>query len=1006
MTVGRIFHIGVLLLLGLGTKSFAQQKVRVSLVKYGQSEGLSSYNIRQIIKDQNGFLWIASQDGLTRFNGKSFLPYTKQSSQKHRISGPDVRKIIEDTIHKALWVLPNRDQLHIINTTNGDVIKNVSIPNYANDDWNITMANCANNLWIGSFRGLKILNTKNWQFIPPPKIKSDLVKTATNSEINCIARDNFNNVWVCYTGYGIVIYNGSSLKEITEIKLKDFGDHLGRNTIRVNDFTLVNDNEILFATDQGLRRVYFDKFYSLTIENNPVKNLNILNNSPIDAIKTIRPDKIVISGNGHLYQFNFALSSYVIYDESIGEAESKWINYAQSIYTDGDKIWLGCQQGIGMLRNSTSPFAKYYYDEKTGYKLEHMRSICVLPGEDILAGLSSGLILINHSDNSFTTLDKAHLYHHIFLDNNNLAFLSRDQGLYILKNKALKSIESIYPEFKKYKTYTINSHVIVGDSAVIMGTENDEGILIWNYKRHYVRKFDTSSSPCLASNTVNNIYRDKGGNLWVLSDKVITVINSSFTVSRSLDFVSEKKHRKLDLFFDICESGGYYWIASYGNGIIQIDNKWKIRKLIRQKDGLCNEGVYNIFNIKDSSLLITSNNGLSFYNIKKQNFKNYYIESGLQSNSFEEVTSTIYHSKIYAGGINGLTVIDPSKLVVNKRPPILYYETVEVKLNNGQNSVNTSLDIKTLPIPSNWLQTSISFIGINFDNPKRVTYKYRIKEIDTNWINNNHRELINIIGLPPNTYTIEVKTANEDGYWSYPKTLIVKVEPKWFETWLFKLGMIILGVIIVSAFYQYRIKQIKIQQRIRRDIANDLHDDLGGSLNSIKIFTHLALEKKQNASYLNEIEKLITSTAVGLRDMLWVLEDSQDDINELLDRIKKFATPIAHANQINFEHQIEQGLGSQSISKTEKRNLLLIAKEAINNCFKYAECRTITIIIKPGSNNKISLSISDDGAGFNIADKSKGYGLNNMKYRAEQINYLIHYNSSPGNGTTITVEKK
>ncbi|MDP9081669.1 MAG: hypothetical protein M3O71_30015 [Bacteroidota bacterium] len=934
------------------------------------------------------------------------MAYTKQSSPKHRISGPDVRKLIEDTAHKSLWVLPNRDQLHIINTLNGDVIKNVPIPNYANDDWNITMANCGGNLWIGSFRGLKILNTKNWQFIPPPKIQNKATKTAGNFEVNCVGKDNFNNVWVCYTGYGIVIYNGTSMKEIAEIKLNDLGDHLGSNNIRVNDFTLVNDNEILFATDQGVRRVYFDKYYSLTIDSNPVKYLKVLNNCPIDAIKTIGSEEIMISGNGHLYQFNFGLNNYVVYDESIGEAESKWINYAQSIYIDGDKIWLGCQQGIGMMKTNTSPFAKYYYDEKTGNKLEHMRSICVLPDKDILCGLSSGLILVNHSDNSFTALDRGHLYHHIFLNNNNLVLLSGDQGLNILKNKTINSIESIYPEFEKYKTYTINSHIFVGDSVVIMGTESDDGILIWNYKRHYVRKIDTSSMPSLASNTVNNIYRDKGGNLWVLSDKVINIINNSFTVSKAIDFVSEKKYPKLDLFFDMCESGGSYWIAAYGNGIVQLDDKLKIKKLIRQKDGLSNEGVYNIFNINDSSLLVTSNNGLSLYDIERKKFKNYYIENGLQSNSFEEVTSTIYDSKIYAGGINGFTVIDPAKMIVNKTPPILYYESVEVKLNNGQNIANTGPYTKPLIIPSNWLQTTISFIGINYDNPKRVSYKYRIKEIDTTWINNNHRDLIDIIGLPPNTYTIEVKAANEDGYWSYPKTLIVNIEPKWYQTLWFKLIIIVLIFCILYGIYSYRIKQIKIQQRIRRDIANDLHDDLGSTLNSIKIFTHLAIEKKQNISYLNEIEKLITSTAVGLRDMLWVLEDSRDNIDELMERIQKFAAPIAHANQISFEHQVEQGIGNQSISKTEKRNLLLIAKEAINNSFKYAECRTIKIIIKPGSNNKISLSISDDGVGFNITDKSKGYGLNNMKYRAKQINYLLHYNSSPGNGTSITVEKK
>ena len=366
----------------------------------------------------------------------------------------------------------------------------------------------------------------------------------------------------------------------------------------------------------------------------------------------------------------------------------------------------------------------------------------------------------------------------------------------------------------------------------------------------------------------------------------------------------------------------------------------------------------------------------------------------------------MYNNKIYAGGINGFTVIDPSKLVVNKNPPAFYFEAVDVKLSNGRNIVNNTLDIKNITIPDNWLQASVSFMGINFDAPKRVTYKYQIKEIDTNWINNGYRDVIDIIGLPPQSYTIEIKAANEDGYWSRPKILIVKIEPKWYQTWWFKFIIIALISCILYGFYSYRINQIKVQQRIRRDIANDLHDDLGSSLNSIKIFTHLAIEKKQNATYLSEIEKLITHTAVGLRDMLWVLEDSQDNLNELIERIKKFAVPIAHANQISFEYSIDTALSNQKISKTEKKNLLLILKEALNNSFKYAACTNIKITIKPGSNNKISILITVDGVGFNTADQKDGYGLNNIKYRAKQINYQIQYTSSPGNGTSIMIIKK
>jgi ligand-binding sensor domain-containing protein len=983
--------------------ALAQKTVRLSLVKYAQSDGLSSYNIRQILQDQKGFLWIASQDGLTRFDGKTFLHYNKQSTPEYQISGPDVRKIIEDTLHRSLWVLPNRDRLDIIDILSGEVIKHIPIPKYRLEDWNITMASSQGNLWIGSFCGLKILDTKKWKFIPAPAIKRAQAQSADTFEVNCIAKDNFNNLWVCYSGYGIVIYHGKTLKMITEVRLNELGDFSGSGSIRVNDFTLIGNNVILFATSQGLRKITFDHDYKLTTNNNPVVSPTVLNYSIVDAVQLVNPGQVLISGNNHLYRFDNTLANYVIYDESLGQTESKWINYVQSIYRKGDKIWLSCQQGVGMMKTNNSPFSKYYYDEKTGNKLEHMRSICVLPDKNILCGLSDGLVMVNHTNNTFAALDKLHLYHHLFTDKNNQIFLCRNNGIYLLKNKKIIPVAGIYPEFGKFGTYTINSHIFLADSLVVLGTENDHGILIWNYKRHYVHQVDISSRPALASNSVNNIYLDKKGRLWVLSDKVITVINRGFTMVTRLDLAAEPKYEKLDLFFDMCEAAGSYWLASYGNGIIELDEHLKIKKFIGLQDGLCNEGVYNIFNIRDSSLLITSNNGLSLYNIRKSRFKNYYSGNGLQSNAFEEVTATMVGDKVYAGGINGFTAIDPAKLAINRTPPLFYYKNVEIKLNTGKNTVDACLNLKKLAIPSNWLQASVSFIGLNFDDPKRVTYKYRIKEIDTNWISNGYRDLINVIGLPPNTYSIEVKAANEDGYWSKPKMLILIVEPKWFETWWFKVGLVCLAILALNVFYQYRIRQIRIQQHIRREIANDLHDDLGSNLNSIKIFTHLAMENEQKTIYLKELENLVGGTLVGLRDMLWVLEDTNDNVAGLVDRIRKFAVPIAEANQISFSCAVEQG--NVTISKTEKRNLFLIMKEAVNNSFKYAHCNTIKITLIPAKGNKISIRIEDNGIGFDVSTQSNGYGLSNIQYRAKQIKYTAKFLSMPGKGTTLIVEK-
>lgn len=1006
MNARSIFHV-LIVFLGLWpVDSVAQQKIRLSLIRYTQSNGLPSYNVRQILKDHNGFLWIASQDGLARFDGKTFSTYTRQSTEIHRISAPDVRSILEDSLHHTLWVLPNDQRLDLINILDGNVVGHVNIPKYAQEDWNISMASCCGKLWVGSYCGLKVFDANSWKFMRPPVIKDWEKYPPGTFEANCIATDDFNNVWVCYTGYGIIVYRGTDLTKIAEIPLRELGDRLKSGSIRFNDYAAVGDYEMVFATSQGLRKITYSRDYRIKIDTRPVRQLPVLNESAADAVRRTGHDEVIVAGNGHLFRFDSELRNYAVYEESLGESESEWINYVQSIYMEGDHIWLSCQQGVGLIRQNGDAFQKYYYDPSSGNKLAHLRSICVLPNKNILCGMSSGLMEVDAQNGRFRVRDTDHLYHHVFTDYNGSVILCRSDGAYILNGNRIDPISETYPEFRKFHTVAVNSHVFLPDSVIILGSENDNGILIWNYRRHTLKRIDEGSRPALGSNTVNNIYFDHRGRLWVLSDKVITVLDRGLRHAVKLDLAGEKQFPRVDLFFDICECSGSYWIAAYGNGIIQLNKNLAIIKRLGMQDGLANEGVYNIFNVGDSSLVVTSNNGLSVYHPQSRKFTNFYSEDGLQSNAFEEVTATVANGKIYAGGINGFSIINPSKFSIDKTPPAVYFKTVAVKLSNQRAFVNTSIDPGKITIPSDWLQASISFVGINFDAPKRIRYAYRIKEVDTSWINNGNRDAIDMIGVKPGSYSLEVRAANPNGYWSKVRSLQVVIRPKWFETWWFRLTTLAVVVLIINGIYHYRLRQIQIRQGIRRDIANDLHDDLGGNLNSIKMLTHLAKEKTQQNPYLNDLEVLISATTSGLRDMLWVLDDTEDHIGGLLERIKKFSDAAVRTGDITITYTIEASLAHIAISKTEKKNLFLIAKECINNSLKYAQCRHIDISVGTTKTSKRYITISDDGIGFDLESRREGYGLGNLKYRAEQVGYRLDIRSAPGDGTVVALKKK
>ncbi len=951
-----------------------------------------------------GFVWIATQDGLNLFDGKNFTKYTKNDINKKNIAASDVRCMAVDSTNHILWVLTNIGGINAIDYYTGKVVKNI-VSNHLNyDDWDISMAFYGNKLWIGCSNGLKIYDISKNKWLKMSAIPFGRNKQNELFSVRTIYADKIGNIWAFINNYGALIINGNTNTVVGKIGIKSFKHDTGNERLNFTSAIDFVPNNLLIGTTDGLKQIFYTKGrFKVTI---PAITQEIRDLSGIKAMARSK-EEIYISGTTQLYKFNPTLTSFKIIKES-NTTDDNWLDDIQNLYVDkNDNVWIGCKQGPAFLSSLPSAFQSVNNQAymTVGFNLVYS----VAPAyNDVIIGLENGLIRYSPTEGKFTPIDNAKPFNFSFINFDGQLIVSADnEGLFILKQNRLLPIVSKYPELKPIADCRINSCVNIGDSLSILGSDNDRGIFFWHHKKKLLSIINSSTVPIkLRSNIVNRIFKDSRGRIWILSDFGIDVLSSDFSKVLYLDLKSPQNGMPLNLFFDICEIDGQYWITSYSNGIIHVDGNGKILKLLNTNNGLCNDGVYKIFRNDGKNLIITTNNGLAVLNTRDYIFNNYFESDGLHSNAFEENCGVEENGKIYAGGLNGFTIINSKLFSANKQSPHLYFGNIDIRAKSQNISVK-DLFLKSITIPNDVLQTTISFTGLNYSNPNRVTYQYKIEEISNKWIDIGTQNFVNLIGLSPGTYNLQVKSANENGVWNkQPIKLTLLFLPKWYQTWWFKLLVLATVVAILYAIYLYRVKQIKIQQQIRRDIANDLHDDLGSNLNSIKIFTHLAIAQKQNTNYLGEIERLITNTAAGLRDMLWVLEGGQDNITELAERIKKFAGPLAEANEIEVICAVDPAIANVVISKIEKRNLLLIAKETINNSFKYASCKTIKIIIKQVSGNKLSLSITDDGTGFDVTSNSGGYGLNNMKYRAEQINYLFYCKSSSEKGTSITIEKR
>ncbi len=992
----------IFLLIAATTRS--QDTELKQLKKYTQEDGLSSYNVRKIIQDKYGFVWAATQDGLNRFDGRNFIVYRKNAPSEHSLLGVDIRDMVEDTVNNLLWVLPGEGGLNAIELISGKVVKSIIPLQPDAENWNIRMSLIDGKLWIGSFNGLKQFDIKKNQFI---KFPVDPLPTDANPgdyEIREIFTDDFSNTWVCYGGYGIVVFDKKDLTIKKKILLKELNYAGDYGAIRFSSHLLADNNTVLLGTTVGLKQIKYDVDYNITVDNSPCSALKELNELPINSLDKINTGELLVSSINGLYKFHHTLGKYTLFEEAKGISDNPWLNSILFTYQDrNNDLWIGCQQGLGFIKSIVSPFRKFYYDPVTDTKLTHVYSVGVLGDRTILAGLRSGLVLIDAS-NQFHQINNEYLFHHIYTDKYNKVHAFHSKGMLIYENRKLYPVSKFYPEFKPFAGFGLNSHIEYNDSLEILGTENNLGILVWNFKNRTVRNINSLSHPLsLAADIVNDVFKDHANNVWILSDKIITILSQNLTKATTLNLVDSITKQPYNIYFDICEAQGYYWITAYGTGVMQLDSNFKLVRIITTKDGLSNDGVYKIFNSNDKELIITTNKGITLYNIEKNSFSRYYEKDGLHSNEFEENSGTVDNGIFYAGGVRGLTLIDPAKFSTNTSAPVLFLSSLKMEFASG--SLDTSiLFINSIPIPNNILQTTINLSALNFRNPERTTFSYKITEVNDKWINLNTQNFIPLIGISPGTYHVQVQAFNEDGVPSEIKEITLVFLPKWYQTWWFKILIAFAVALIFYGLYRIRINHLRKEEKIRNQVASDLHDELGSTLNSVKVFTNLAMREKNNTSHLEKIKEATQSAIAGVKDIIWVLDDKRDTIDHLLTRINQFAKPLCEAAGISYNQQ-PGGNEDHKLGKEEKRNLYMIVKESINNSIKYSDCSMIGLLIKNKA-GKLNITISDNGKGFDKEKITSGYGLKNILQRSEEIGYKATINSSPGKGTSIYLEKK
>jgi ligand-binding sensor domain-containing protein/two-component sensor histidine kinase len=929
---------------------------------YTNVEGLSSNSVWSILEDKAGNLWFGTYSGgLNKFDGKTFTHY----STAEGLVNNNVYSILEDKTGN-LWL-----------GTDGGISKydGKSFTNYTtaqglcNNLIRCGLEDKSGNLWFGTQGGVSKFNGKSF-------LNYTTVQGLCSNYINCIVEDKTGILWFGTNG-GVTKYDGVSFSNYTTMQ------GLSNNTVL--SIGKEKNGNLWFGTKGGgvnkFNGIYFTHYTT-------AEGLSS------DIIFCIMEDRVgnlwLCTNGGGFCNYQGKLFSHYTVNDGLTN------NIVVSILEDRKgNLWFGTWGG------GVSKFdGKSFYNYSTAQGL----------GNDVVLSMledKAGNIWFGTQGNGLSKFD-----------GQNFTNYNADEGF---SNEGIWNMVEDKAGNLWFGTY--GGGVIKFDGKTYTHFSGAQGL----------------------SDEVVHVMIDKAGDIWssTWGKGVNRYDGSSFTNYTISDGLSNNQ-----VAGTLQDRDGNIWIATSGGGIDKYDGKTFINYNTNQ--GLSNNNLTSMMEDDKGNLWFGTRRGLNRMIRQKGDisaghtfetnsetwapvFKNYLSADGfLGLNCYQNSILEDSHGSIWIGTGDRLTCYHPQGEIPDTVPPniqmsnvALFNENINwsalagnkdttLVLGNGVRVADFTFDdlSKWYSVPKNLSLTynnnylTFKFIGITLKNSYNVKYQYKMEGLDKNWSTITDRNEAPYGNLASGKYTFKVKAVNSEGFWSNELKYPFTITPPWWESTWFRSFEFVFIALVLYSIYRYRLNQVLKMQSIRNKIANDLHDDIGSTLNSISIYSQIARQEPQKIQEaLEMIGDSSRKVIDAMSDIVWAVNPNNDSFENILLRMRSIAFNLLGAKKIDYTFRADENLNNIRLSMEIRRNLFLIFKESLNNLVKYAEASLVSIqIYSEGA--IVKLVIRDNGKGFDLLKPLDGNGLNSMRRRAKEMKAQLVIETTIGEGTRIALNLK
>lgn len=988
-------------------------------------DGLSQNTINCIYQDHYGFMWFGTQDGLNCFDGLGFTTYRSVPEDSATLSHNWIWDITEDASNN-LWIA----------TWNGLTKYDRSLRTFkrflpdSSDNRSISGTRPASlardgkgQIWVGVWGGgLNVLDPDSGTFTryreaenPGRNYPGDFVRKLYIDSEGTVWTGTWNGLWRGRVGqdntmeFDSFVHDPADPTSISSMRITSFCEDQGGN-MWVG--TLGGGLNLYDRERECFKRFMHDPDNARSLSSNDITSIELLAEGSL-WIGTV---------SSGLNRMDLHQCSFTRFNNDPSDPGSLASDNVYSVFVDrGGMLWVGAG-GVNLFNPHLLRFEPPGTIAILKDQLEARAVYCIF--ED-----SRGRLWAGTMGDGLARLDpesgEVNWYRH---DRNLANCISSNQVSGIVEDREgriwvstnggglnrLDPRSGTWTQFRE-RTEPVETRGLDNISGIVIDEDDniwiatfDEGIILYNWESDSYRTYrnEATDPASLSGNYLLRIFRDSRGDIWVgtwgaglnrfdpRADSFIRYM------SQAADPLSIPGNIVHSIFEQELDTAGIIWVGT-ANGMASFDP-------YRPEAGfsaspvnleLPSRSVYGMLTDRKGRQWISSNAGISRYNPEDGSFMHYTHSNGLPGNEYNAgAFLKISGGLLSFGGAGGLLVFHPDSVYESKFEPkvaltsfaVLHEEIYEaIELN--------AMEELTLSYKENFF--SFEFASMDYSDPSKNRFMYMMEGIDEDWILSGERNFTSYTKIDPGDYLFRVRGSNSDGRWSDQEVSIrLVITPPFWQRWWFRSFLILAGLMFFYAIHLYRIRRVREIERLRTQIASDLHDDIGSALTRISVHSQQILAHKdpgrveQSTEKINELSRDTIST---MSDIVWSIDARNDSLADFLGRMQDLTHNMLSEGDISVSFS-QKGMDSRKTMRVELRqNLYYIFKEAIHNIARHSGADTVDIKLE-NSDTGFVMYIADNGRGFDPDAVKGGNGIKNMKMRADRIGASLLISASEG----------